>query len=107
MAVAKKNKSQKSANKPNGKPNSAQPAPKGDAPLGRNASIRDAQPKPAAPKDNEAQIAVHWKEEECFYPSPKFIGQANLNDPATVERFGEKNFPECFRDYAELLDWDQ
>src|SRR5258708_20195742 len=115
MAVAKNSKSQKSANKPNGKPNSkstgkpksSRPEPKGQAPLAKNASTKDAQPKPAVPKDNEAQIAVHWKEEEYFHPSPKFIGQANLNDPAMVEHFTEKNFPECFRDYAELLHWDQ
>jgi acetyl-CoA synthetase len=61
----------------------------------------------AAPKQNEAQIAVHWKEEEYFYPSAKFIGQANLNDPAVVARFNEEHFPECFREYADLLDWDQ
>ena len=24
-----------------------------------------------------------------------------------IERFSEKNYPECFREYAELLDWDQ
>ncbi len=107
MAVAKKSKSQKSASKPNGKPKSAPPEPKGHAPLANNASTKDAQPKPVVPKDNEAQIAVHWKEEECFLPSPKFIGQANLNDPDFVKRFSEENFPECFRDYAELLDWDQ
>jgi len=58
------------------------------------------------PQENEAQIAVHWKEETLFHPSPKFIGQANLNDPAFVSRFDEKHFPECFRDYAELLHWD-
>jgi acetyl-CoA synthetase len=61
---------------------------------------------PSAPKENEAQIAVHWKEESLFHPSPKFIGQANLNDPDFVAQFDEKNFPECFRNYAELLDWD-
>jgi acetyl-CoA synthetase len=71
----------------------------------------DGRPRAAAPaapwpNENEAQIAVHWKEEELFYPSPKFIAQANLNDPAMVERFSEANFPECFRDYAELLHWD-
>jgi len=59
------------------------------------------------PRDNEAQIAVHWKEEEYFHPSPQFIGQANLHDPAIVARFDEKHFPECFREYAELLHWDQ
>jgi acetyl-CoA synthetase len=62
--------------------------------------------KVKAPAENEAQIAVHWKEEEYFQPSAKFIGQANLNDPAMVERFSEKHFPECFREYADLLDWD-
>jgi len=58
-------------------------------------------------KLTEAQIAVHWKEEEYFQPPAKFIGQANLNDPAMVEKFSEKHFPECFREYAELLHWDQ
>jgi len=58
-------------------------------------------------KLTEAQIAVHWKEEEYFPPSAKFIGQANLKDPAIVEKFSEKHFPECFREYAELLHWDQ
>jgi acetyl-CoA synthetase len=58
-------------------------------------------------KLTEAQIAVHWKEEEYFQPSARFIGQANLNDPAMVEKFSEKHFPECFREYAELLHWDQ
>src|SRR6266481_2612848 len=55
----------------------------------------------------EAQIAVHWKEEQYYYPGPAFIGQANLSDPAVNERFSEKNFPECFREYADLLTWDQ
>ncbi|HLH73405.1 MAG TPA: acetate--CoA ligase [Chloroflexota bacterium] len=55
----------------------------------------------------EAQIAVHWKEEEYYYPSAKFIAQANAADPAILERFREENFPECFREYADLLTWDQ
>src|SRR6266511_4817409 len=55
----------------------------------------------------EAQIAVHWKEEDYYAPSPKFIGQANANDPAIFERFAEKNFPECFKEYADLLTWDK
>jgi acetyl-CoA synthetase len=56
---------------------------------------------------NEAQIAVHWREEEYFYPSSKFVGQANLSDPSVNERFSEKKFPECFREYADMLSWDQ
>src|SRR2546423_6729344 len=55
---------------------------------------------------SESQIAVHWREEEYSQPSAKFIGQANANDPAIIERFGEQNFPECFREYADLLTWD-
>ena len=56
---------------------------------------------------SEAQIAVHWREEEYFYPPARFIGQANASDPAIYERFAEEHFPECFREYAELLDWDR
>src|SRR6266853_156200 len=111
MAVAKKSKSQKSAaktNKANGKPNGKPDARSNNsAPPASKAKAAATGAPAAAPRENEAQIAVHWKEEECFYPSPKFIGQANLNDPAMVERFSEKNFPECFREYAELLHWDQ
>jgi acetyl-CoA synthetase len=57
-------------------------------------------------KVNEAQIAVHWKEEEYVLPPARFIGQANLVDPAMVERFAEPHFPECFKEYADLLKWD-
>ncbi|MDQ0381384.1 acetate--CoA ligase [Amycolatopsis thermophila] len=55
---------------------------------------------------SESQIAVHWREEGYFSPSPKFIGQANATDPAIVERFAEDRFPGCFAEYAELLTWD-
>ena len=60
-----------------------------------------------ASEATEAQIAVHWKDDEYFRASPKFIGQANLTDPAIMERFAEKNFPECYREYADMLDWDE
>ena len=51
----------------------------------------------------EAQIAVHWPEEDYYHPPADFIGQANAADPAIFERFSEANFPECFKEYAELL----
>ena len=54
---------------------------------------------------SEAQIAVHWKEEDYVYPSAQFIAQANMTDPAIFERFGLDNFPECFKEYADLLSW--
>ncbi len=56
---------------------------------------------------SEAQIAVHWKEEGYIQPSAQFIAQANMTDPAVYERFGLENFPECFKEYADLLDWYQ
>ena len=55
----------------------------------------------------EAEIAVHWKEEELFSPPAKFVAQANLKDPKVLERFSLDHFPECFREYADLLSWDQ
>ena len=58
-------------------------------------------------ESSEATIAVHWREEGYFLPTPKFIGQANASDPAILDRFAEENFPECFREYADLLDWDE
>ena len=54
---------------------------------------------------SEAQIAVHWAEEEYYYPSPQFIAQANMSDPAVYDRFRLDNFPNCFKEYADLLDW--
>jgi acetyl-CoA synthetase len=56
---------------------------------------------------SESEIAVHWREEEYIAPPAKFIGQANASDPAIFERFSEKNFPECFKEYADLLTWDK
>jgi acetyl-CoA synthetase len=55
---------------------------------------------------SEAQIAVHWREEDYYHPPAKFVGQANATDPAIFERFSEKHFPECFKEYADLLTWD-
>jgi len=54
---------------------------------------------------SEAQIAVHWKEEEYVYPSKRFIEQANMKDETIYERFSLDNFPECFTEYADLLHW--
>ena len=42
---------------------------------------------------SEAQFAVHWKEEKYFHPSPRFIAQANMSDPAIFDRFQLKYFP--------------
>ncbi len=72
--------------------------------VGEKASVSSSEVPEA--EVSEAQIAVHWREEELFYPSARFIGQANASDPAIRERFGEAHFPECFKEYADLLTWD-
>ncbi len=56
---------------------------------------------------SEAQIAVHWKEELKLEPSRSFVAQANLTDTGISERFSLDNFPECFKEYADLLSWDK
>ena len=56
---------------------------------------------------SESQIAVHWREEEYYQPPASFVEQANANDPAIFDRFSEDKFPECFREYGELLTWDE
>src|SRR2546430_8565659 len=54
---------------------------------------------------SEAQIAVHWKEEEYYQPSEKFKAQAYLRDPRIFDRFGLDRFPDCFKEYADMLTW--
>jgi acetyl-CoA synthetase len=56
---------------------------------------------------SEAQIAVHWREEEYYDPPARIREVANANDPAIRERFAEENFPDCFVEYAEMLTWDE
>ena len=54
-------------------------------------------------KVSEAEIAVHWQEEEYFHPPAQFIAQANMTDAGVFERFSQENVPECFKEYADLL----
>ena len=59
------------------------------------------------PATREAEIQVHWKEEELIRPTPSFIAQANMTDPGIYQRMSLDNFPDCFKEYADLLDWDK
>src|SRR5580700_4199762 len=54
---------------------------------------------------SEAQIAVHWREEEYYEPPEAFAAQANANDSAILERLKEEHFPESFIEYADMLTW--
>ena len=69
--------------------------------------MADAQRPVKVAETTEAQIAVHWKEEEYYAPPPRFVEQANLKDSAINERFAEKNFPKCFEEYADMLRWSR
>ena len=61
--------------------------------------------QPKGTDNSEAKIAVHWKEEEYFYPSEEFKAQANLTDETIFERFALKNFPDYYTEFADLLTW--
>ena len=55
---------------------------------------------------SEAQIAVHWREEEYFNPPAKFIEQANASDPAIRKRRPARSTSwSGFKEYADLLTW--
>lgn len=58
-------------------------------------------------KTESKHYSVHLQEERYYYPKPEFIGQANCVDPKVYERFSLDNFPECFKEMADLLDWDK
>ncbi len=63
--------------------------------------------RPESTELTEAEIAVHWKEEELYPPPASFAKQANLTDPKVMERFSLKHFPECYREFGEMLSWDK
>ena len=58
-----------------------------------------------ATETTEADIAVHWGEEQYFYPSVKFIAQANMTDEKIYDRMSLDKCPEYWKEYAELLTW--
>ena len=72
--------------------------------MARNKPLRGSKEQQNADV-SEAQIAVHWREEDYFAPSPKFVAQANLTDAGVFKRFSLEKFPECYNEFAELLDW--
>ena len=54
---------------------------------------------------SEAEIAVHWQEENYVNPPERFVAQANLTDKTVFDRFSLDNIPDCFKEYADLLHW--
>jgi acetyl-CoA synthetase len=54
--------------------------------------------------DDDATIESRLRDRDYLRPPSKFVGQANVADPAVYDRFDD--FPEGFEEYAELLDWE-
>jgi acetyl-CoA synthetase len=52
----------------------------------------------------DSTIEARLSEQAYVRPPAKFVGQANVTDPAVYDRFDE--FPDGFEEYAELLDWE-
>ncbi|ADJ15638.1 acyl-CoA synthetase I 4 [Halalkalicoccus jeotgali B3] len=57
--------------------------------------------------DNEdVQLEARLAEQDTFEPPESFTEQANVSDPEIYEEF-EGNWPECWEQAADLLDWDE
>jgi acetyl-CoA synthetase len=46
-------------------------------------------------------------EKQLIHPSAKFITQDNLTDAKVFKRFSLDEFPNCFKEYADLLPWHE
>ena len=55
------------------------------------------EPQGSEAQVSEAQIAVHWREEEYYPPPPKFVEQANAADPAIFEPLRRGALPRLFQ----------
>src|SRR5437667_11732542 len=65
---------------------------------------RPAKPSPSD-EVSEAQIAVHWQEQNYFAPPKDFVAQANLTDKGIFKHFALDKFPGYYKQFAQLLDW--
>jgi acetyl-CoA synthetase len=68
-------------------------------------SAKEAKEAKEATETTEAEIAVHWGEEQYFYPSAKFIAQANMTDEGIYDRMSLDKCPDYWKEYADLLTW--
>ncbi|KAB1192054.1 acetate--CoA ligase [Haloferax sp. MBLA0076] len=55
--------------------------------------------------DGDGELEARLVEQEEFEPSEEFVAQANVSDPAVYDEF-EENWPACWEQAAEMLDWD-
>jgi acetyl-CoA synthetase len=52
------------------------------------------------------ELEARLTEQDYFRPPTSFLGQANVTDPTIHDRF-DREYPACFEEYAELLEWDK
>ncbi|WP_435348946.1 acetate--CoA ligase [Haloarchaeobius sp. HRN-SO-5] len=60
------------------------------------------------PEDTEegaVELEARLEEQDAFEPPAAFVEQANVSDEGIYEEF-EENWPECWEQAADLLDWD-
>jgi len=55
----------------------------------------------------EKTFEAHWKEEDYYYPPAEFVAQANVADPGIFERMRLDRFPHYYKEFADMLDWDE
>lgn len=55
----------------------------------------------------EPEIDIHWREEGLVPAPSAFVDQANCADAEIYDRMSVSQFPECYREYADLLSWDR
>ena len=62
---------------------------------------------PDSAESSEAHIAVHWREEGYYRRHRSSSARPTPPTRRSVDRFAEDNFPECFKEYADLLQLGQ
>jgi len=56
--------------------------------------------------DDTVELEARLEEQDAFEPPAEFVEQANVADESIYEEF-EENWPECWEQAADLLDWDE
>ncbi|WP_227773161.1 acetate--CoA ligase [Haladaptatus pallidirubidus] len=56
-------------------------------------------------EDNDVELEARLENRERFEPPQSFVAQANLVDDTIYDEF-ERNWPECWKQAADLLDWE-
>ncbi|UPW02172.1 acetate--CoA ligase [Halorussus gelatinilyticus] len=58
------------------------------------------------PEKQDVELEARLEDRQRFEPPESFVEQANVSDASVYERF-EEDWPECWEEAADLLDWDE